>query len=229
MIIYMATNRVNGKSYVGQTILSLGQRRSQHISASLTCKDNLYFHNTIRKHGPDNFDWEILHECDNIEDLNKLEIYYIGLYDTYNNGYNLTLGGNNGLGYKPTAETLKRMSEAQSGKNNAMYGRKHSEKSLKRMSEAHKGIIPLNKGKHHSEESKRRMSEAQKGKKHSEASKRKMSEARKGKNNPLAKTVIINNKQFDTMTEAAKFIGVSSSSIRNRIVHTTKWQDYSYV
>lgn len=87
-IIYKITNKVNGKSYIGQTRYTLEFRWRQHIHK----KDNTYFHNAIRKYGVENFEKEILEECD-YTDLNKREIYYIAKYDSFKNGYNLTIGG----------------------------------------------------------------------------------------------------------------------------------------
>lgn len=87
-IIYKVTNKVNGKSYIGQTRYTIEFRWKQHQHK----KDNTYFHNAIHKYGIENFSIEILEEC-NVEDLNSREIFYIAKYDTFNNGYNLTIGG----------------------------------------------------------------------------------------------------------------------------------------
>ena len=87
-IIYKITNKVNGKSYIGQTRYTIEFRWKQHQHK----KDNTYFHNAIHKYGIDNFSIEILEECD-IKDLNSREIFYIAKYDTFKNGYNLTIGG----------------------------------------------------------------------------------------------------------------------------------------
>lgn len=87
-IIYKITNKVNGKSYIGQTRYTIEFRWRQHQHK----KDNTYFHNAIHKYGIDNFSIEILEECD-IKNLNSREIFYIAKYDTFNNGYNLTIGG----------------------------------------------------------------------------------------------------------------------------------------
>lgn len=86
--IYKITNKVNGKSYIGQTRYSVEFRWRQHQHK----KDNTYFHNTIKKYGSDNFIVETLEECD-ISKLNEREIFYIAKYNTFTNGYNLTLGG----------------------------------------------------------------------------------------------------------------------------------------
>lgn len=87
-IIYKVTNKVNGKSYIGQTRYTLEFRWRQHIHK----KDNSYFHNAIRKYGQENFILEILEECP-VSILNEREIFYIAKYNTFKEGYNLTIGG----------------------------------------------------------------------------------------------------------------------------------------
>lgn len=86
--IYLVTNKVNNKKYVGQTRYSPEFRWKQHIYKN----DGSYFHNAIQKYGPDNFKLETLEECD-INLLDEKEIFYISKYDTFDNGYNLTIGG----------------------------------------------------------------------------------------------------------------------------------------
>ena len=71
-IIYKITNKVSGKSYIGQTRYTIEFRWKQHQHK----KDNTYFHNAIHKYGIENFSIEILEKC-NIEDLNSREIFYI--------------------------------------------------------------------------------------------------------------------------------------------------------
>lgn len=92
-IIYKATNVKTNKSYIGKTNRKLELRKLEHISRT-THKSKSHFHNSLRKYGPESFIWSILFEgeCSNNK-LNDLEIFYIGYYDTFNNGYNLTLGG----------------------------------------------------------------------------------------------------------------------------------------
>lgn len=87
-IIYKITNKVNNKSYIGQTRYSLEFRWRQHQHK----KDNTYFHNAIKKYGADNFELSVLEECD-VEQLNSREIFYIAKYNTFQEGYNLTIGG----------------------------------------------------------------------------------------------------------------------------------------
>ena len=87
-IIYKITNKVNNKVYIGQTRYTLEFRWRQHQHK----KDSTYFHNAIHKYGIENFELEILEECD-IELLNSKEMFYIAKYDSFKNGYNLTIEG----------------------------------------------------------------------------------------------------------------------------------------
>ena len=100
-LIYLATNQINGKVYVGQTINSLKRRQSNHKQGAFVKQDHYYFHKALRKYGFDNFVWEILEEFDIELDihlfclLNEAERKYIALYNSNNpqNGYNMTKGG----------------------------------------------------------------------------------------------------------------------------------------
>lgn len=107
MIIYKATNKINGKIYIGQTIHNLAHRRQRHLYDSRNKKDNMQFHKAARKYGAHSFEWEVLHTCFNINDLNRLEIFYIGFYNTFKKGYNATEGGSNP---PHTEATLKKIS-----------------------------------------------------------------------------------------------------------------------
>lgn len=93
--IYKITNKINGNIYIGQTIQTLTQRWCNHVYAALTEGHKDYtcpLHNAIRKYGEENFEKIILEEC-SIEELNDREKYWIQYYNSYNNGYNATLGG----------------------------------------------------------------------------------------------------------------------------------------
>lgn len=104
-IIYKITNNINGKCYIGQTI-NPKQRFNKH------CKSNKYYiDKSIQKYGIDNFTYEVLYITDYLckDDLltvlNEKEIYYINLYDSFNNGYNQTLGGQGTLGHPCSQKT----------------------------------------------------------------------------------------------------------------------------
>lgn len=87
--IYKITNQVNQKSYIGQSLNI--KRRWRHHKTSYQTIDT-YLYRAMRKYGIENFSFEVLKECQQ-EELNQFEQYYIQYYDTFYNGYNLTLGG----------------------------------------------------------------------------------------------------------------------------------------
>ena len=51
----------------------------------------------FQKYGLENFSFEIIEECEP-EQLNLKEQYWIDYYDSYNNGYNMTSGGETNYG-----------------------------------------------------------------------------------------------------------------------------------
>ena len=88
--IYKITNQINQKSYIGQTINSIKERMRKHYDHALEATTGIDY--AIYKYGKNNFTVEEICQCDDAQ-LDELERYYIQLYDTYNNGYNLTMGG----------------------------------------------------------------------------------------------------------------------------------------
>lgn len=89
-LIYRATNTVTNKSYIGQTIQTLEHRKSEHIYHSKTNLNDFY--KALNEY-PNDFIWDIIEDNINYCKLDIHEAYYIGLYDTYNHGYNSTIGG----------------------------------------------------------------------------------------------------------------------------------------
>lgn len=96
MLIYKVTNNKNNKVYIGQTVKSLSQRRSEHKHRFLYENSHSKFYNALKKYGWENFTWEIIEESNDwtYETLDEKEKYYIKLYDSINNGYNILEGGN---------------------------------------------------------------------------------------------------------------------------------------
>jgi group I intron endonuclease len=90
--IYRIINLKNGKNYIGMTINNPYERFKEHIRSSKR-GDGYYLHNSIRKHGRENFLFGII--VDNIPDhlLPIFEKYWIQYYKSFGNGYNLTEGG----------------------------------------------------------------------------------------------------------------------------------------
>lgn len=92
-IIYKHTNKIDGKSYVGQTKRD-AQIRWQNGNGY---KNNPYFYNAIEKYGWNNFSHEIIEKGILTQEVaNDREIFWIAFYNSYEYGYNLTKGGSNG-------------------------------------------------------------------------------------------------------------------------------------
>jgi hypothetical protein len=105
--IYIITNKLNNKQYVGQTLshrknrnkyIPFGfiKRFNDHISEAICNtkkKQCWYLNNAIRKNDINVWEVKLLKECPILE-LDNLEQHYIIEYNTlYPNGYNLTCGG----------------------------------------------------------------------------------------------------------------------------------------
>lgn len=164
--VYLRTNKINGKQYVGQsgdfeTREKCWNAPSQRYSNKLINADRF-------KYGLDNWTSERLAEVDTQEEAWELEQKYIKDFNTkYPNGYNFGSGGYSNKDVYVSEETKKRMSDRmkellKDPTNHPMYGRKGKDNPLY--------------GIKRSEETKRKISEANKGKKMSEESIRKMAQ-----------------------------------------------------
>ena len=96
--IYKITNILNDKKYVGKTEKDLESRWKQHLYKA-TSDGPMVISQAIRKYGKENFKFEVIEKCLS-EDVNKKESYWIGKLDTFENGYNSTLGGDGAVGTK---------------------------------------------------------------------------------------------------------------------------------
>lgn len=95
--IYKIQNKINGKCYVGLSV-DIDKRWAGHIYKAYCETDkeyNKHLYRAIRKYGLDNFNFEVLEICDK-DALPSKEIEYIAELDSFNNGYNETLGGDIG-------------------------------------------------------------------------------------------------------------------------------------
>lgn len=95
--IYKITNKLNNKVYIGCS-KNIQHRWIAHKSESVLENNPQYnysIHKAFRKYGIDNFSFEII-ELTEEKDLFDKEKYWIKFYDSYNNGYNETLGGDSG-------------------------------------------------------------------------------------------------------------------------------------
>ncbi len=120
--IYKITSPT-GKIYIGQ---STNINRRFYIYRLLHCKPQAKLYGSLKKHGVENHLFEIIHECDRSE-LNPLEEYYINKFDTLNCGLNLKPGGD----AKALSDSTKgKISRANSGSKNGMYGTRLSKERI---------------------------------------------------------------------------------------------------
>jgi group I intron endonuclease len=127
MVVYLVTNTVNGKKYVGKTSRTLLWRWGRHISASRRRNDRAVLHKAIRKYGASAFTQEVLSRACNDEALSQLECFWIRELNTRNpRGYNLTDGGEGTVGTKHSPEAKEKIRRAG-------FGRKHSPETLSKL------------------------------------------------------------------------------------------------
>ena len=90
--IYKITNDINDKIYIGKTAFQIEKRFKEHCQDSQRYYENRPLYNAMNKYGIEHFKIEEIEQC-NDEQSNEREQYWIKYYDSYNNGYNATLGG----------------------------------------------------------------------------------------------------------------------------------------
>lgn len=109
MIVYLVTNRANGKRYVGKTQNSMKQRWRNHL-ADVRRGKNWALHNAIRKYGPGSFEHDVLAIGLTPSEGSECEKFYILLLGTRSHalGYNMTDGGDGVSGWKKSPEAIER-------------------------------------------------------------------------------------------------------------------------
>lgn len=91
--IYKITNTITNQCYIGQSV-DIETRWKQHVYESKKLHEKSKFYLALNQYGVEAFEFEILEECPlEQEILDERERYWIEYYDSYNNGYNSTLGG----------------------------------------------------------------------------------------------------------------------------------------
>lgn len=93
--LYRITCLVNQKIYIGQTVDPTSRWRA-HRRDSADPKVPIQF--AIKKHGTNNFDFEVIATCKGQDNANELETFLVTQYNSYvsnNKGYNATHGGMN--------------------------------------------------------------------------------------------------------------------------------------
>jgi group I intron endonuclease len=145
-VIYLITNNVNGKKYVGQTVQTARKRFREHARNS--CEEKYAISRAIRKYGMDFFSLRVL-ETVGSEALNEREVYWISSQNTMKPyGYNVREGGRNsplapesrikiGIAHRGKEISVEhRLKVSESNKRRVV-----SEVTKEKMSAAHRGKV----------------------------------------------------------------------------------------
>ena len=136
--VYKIENKLNGKSYIGITC-DIKRRLRQHLWALRNNRhSNSKLQRAFNKYGENNFSMSVIEEIDcDFDYIARREIYFISVFDSCNNGYNLTYGGD-GTDFRSVSdETKKKQSEAMLG-NSYSLGCTRAEETKEKMSKAMK-------------------------------------------------------------------------------------------
>lgn len=220
--VYIITCLINEKYYIGYSN-NIQQRLKDHLKTlRRNIHDNIYLQNSWNKYGEENFTFEVLEEYSNENFiLSSMEHYWCNLLQAHNPNY--------GYNIKPTHP----------------FGQViHSEHTRKRLSEAHKG-------KKVSVETREKMSKSKKGIKASKETRDKLSKLKKGKKKNLSpegkeaisksnkdkfsKQVVLLDldgnfvREFQSIRDCAKFIGVSEGNVSSMTVHKKQYRVKNYI
>lgn len=138
--IYSITNKINNKTYIGQSINAV-ERWRDHIwdanrKVGKTSQNKKFaIQNAINKYGKDNFIWQVIDEFSSLEESNEAEEFYIAYLCTLSpNGYNLKRGGDNKKTHESTKQKIREKLKivgsfvGKKGKDHPNFGKKQSEK-----------------------------------------------------------------------------------------------------
>lgn len=174
--VYIHTNKVNHKRYIGITRQSVEER----WRSGKGYKRCTYFYRAIQKYGWDGFDHEVFASNLTEDEAIHMEKLLIKELRTQEPefGYNIADGGST---TRFSEEGLKKLSEKKMGEKNPNYGKILTEEERRHLSELFSGENNPNYGRKHTEEERRKISEAITGRHLSEEHKKKLSAHFRGK------------------------------------------------
>lgn len=129
--VYVHTNKLNSKRYVG---ITSKENPNHRWNSGRGYKENTHFYSAIKKYGWDNFKHQILFDSLTETQAKQIEKYLIAIWNLQDNryGYNMTSGGDGTPNYHPSSETRAKLSAARRKEN-------LSSETLLRRSEGLKG------------------------------------------------------------------------------------------
>lgn len=206
-VVYVHTNKTDGKRYVGITSQGVGRRWRPDGSGY---KENPHFWNAIQKYGWDGFSHDIVASGISRSDACRMEKELIAEYKCCDQrfGYNVSPGGEHNT---MSEEGRRRLSESRKGKNTGKDNPNYGNHKLA-------GKNNPNYGKKHSEEMRKLMSERRKGNglhKFSDEHRRKISENHGGGAKKKMVFCVETETIYESINDAARAVGINKKLISN--------------
>ena len=206
--VYQILNTTNNRLYIGSSI-NIYRRVQVHFWALENNRHtNKYLQADFDKYKIESFVVKLVEHVEDTSLLTEREQYWMNTEDTIQCGYNIYPIARNTLGQKFNEKIRKKMKEIH---------KDISDETKAKLSKANSGVDNPMYGKHHSLETRTKISNAKKGKRkgipHTEEHKRKLSES----SNKKRKVICVETQQiFDSITVASKWAGLKSSTNINR-------------
>jgi hypothetical protein len=222
MIVYLVTNLINNKKYIG----------IDSLNCPYYLGSGVFIKKSIKKYGRENFKKEILQFCETKEELLECERYWINFFNAVNdkNFYNMREGGQGGdirplMDDDKIIQWKKNISKSKKG---CRKGIPLTESNKKGISEGlklfYKNNISPNMGRNQSEETKKKIRDALIGREFSE----------EHKNNMKKKEIKEDKPKFITKEKRDKLSKFNASLTKEEVLmiynlSKTKQKSYSEI
>ena len=118
--VYKLTNKITGKIYIGQTYEKLNKRLTRHYTSAYTEERDTYLYRAMRKYRREDFTIELIEVCENQDELDEREFYWVNYYKGKVGMYNTRftkgkVGGDTLTGHPDLARIGKLISEKVTG------------------------------------------------------------------------------------------------------------------
>lgn len=211
--IYMIKQKSTGRIYIGQTGNSFIKRFWNHNwKLEHNIHDNKFLQNCWNKYGSEDFEFSVVEVIQDKSLLDYYEKYYILKFDTLNNGFNLTSGGE-GKNNCPMSENAKKIVGTKNRINNT--GKKASQETREKMRKSSRHLKMTEKHKS-------KLKAIHTGFKYNEESKNKMSKSHLGSKNKVSvideqtayiiKTMLVNG---NTASEVSKRLNIKYPIVKS--------------
>ena len=243
-VIYCLTSP-SSKCYIGQS-WDIKSRFKKYRTDSNSIKNQRKLYNAIKKYKSYNFKYEIIDLCETQEEMDNKEKFYIDLYNSIDNGYNIKDGGSNGKHSKETKikmsishkgkiiklESRNKMSKAKKGiclsqetrnkMRNSRIGHSLSQETKNKIGASNKG--KSHKGRIVSLETRNKISKNNKGKKRSNESRALMSKNSRGVSRP--KSIFTKEDRENYRLQLLRYTYTIKNILTNEIIVTNDLISY---